>query len=79
MSRGIVDNAHSQKSIPTTLREISSALLALSDALVELSLLLEDLQFEINREERDKAEVKFRAIFEKMRSNRSSDEFDGPR
>jgi|WetSurMetagenome_2_1015567.scaffolds.fasta_scaffold514992_2 hypothetical protein len=68
-----------QESIPTTLREISSALFALHDDLVELSLRLHDLQFEMDQEEREKAETAFWAAFEKMRSTRSSDESDGPR
>jgi hypothetical protein len=68
-----VDHAPFQQSIPNALRDISSALFELSDALVELSLMLQDLLFQIDQEERDMAEAEFRALFEKMRSNRSSD------
>jgi len=74
-----VDHAQFQESIPKTLREISSALFSLRDVLVELSLLLQDIQFEMDQEGRDKADAVFRELFEKMRSYRGSDEFIGPR
>lgn len=74
-----MDHAQLQKSLSKTLREINSTLFALRDALVELSLLLQDLQFEMDQEERDKADAAFREVFEKMRSNRGFDEFIGPR
>jgi hypothetical protein len=74
-----VDNARFEDSIPRTLREISSAVLVLSDALVELSLLLEDLVFEIDDGERAKAEAEFREVFEQTRSSWRSDEFIAPR
>lgn len=77
--REIVDHAQTQENLSRTLREISSTLFALRDALVELSLLLQDLRFEMDQEERDKADAAFRAVFEKMRSNRGSDQFVGPR
>lgn len=74
-----MDHAQLQESLSRTLREINSTLFTLRDALVELSLLLQDLQFEMDQEERDKADAAFRKVFEKMRSNRGSDEFVGPR
>jgi hypothetical protein len=74
----IVDHAQFQVSIPHKLREISSALFALSDILVELSLLLHDLQFEMDQDRRRRAEAEFRAAFEKMRSSRDPDEFIEP-
>lgn len=74
-----MDQAQIQESLSKTLREINSTLFTLRDALVELSLLLQDLQFEMDQEKRDKADAAFREVFEKMRSNRGSDEFVGPR
>lgn len=74
-----MDNARFEDSIPRTLREMSSALFALSDALDQLSLLLEDLLFEIDGGERAKADAEFREVFEQIRSSWRSDEFNAPR
>ena len=68
-----MEHAQFQGTVPKTLREISLLLFALRDALVELSLLLRDLQFELDQDERDKADAEFLDLFEKMRSNRGSD------
>lgn len=70
-------HAQHQESTSNTLGDISSSLLALRDALLELSLSLQDLLFEIDHEERDKARTEFRAVFENVVANSRFDEFDG--
>jgi hypothetical protein len=75
----IVDNAQFQASISRKLSEITSALSAVNDALVQLSLLLEDLLFEIDEGERANAEAEFREVFARIRSSWCSDEFIAPR
>lgn len=62
-----MDHSHFQESAPKALRDVSAALFALRDALVELSLSLKDLQFETNPEERDKVAASFRELLKKMR------------
>lgn len=74
-----MEHAHSQQTISHAWRELSLTLFALRNALVQLSLLLHDLQFEMDQQERDKAEAEFRTVFERLRADPSSDEFDGPR
>lgn len=69
-------HADFKEGIPRALLEVSSALLSLRDALVELTLLLHELQFEIDREERNNAETAFRQLLEKMRSG--PDDVSGP-
>ena len=67
-------HARSQEDRPDALRELSTALFSLRDALVELSLLLKDMQFETDREERERAGAMVRQLLETMRSNRGAKE-----
>lgn len=69
--------AHSQDGIPRAWHEVSAALFALRDALVELSLLLKDMQFETDREERNEAEATFRQLLKKIGSNQGPADFSG--
>lgn len=62
-----MDHTHSQEGSPRALRDVSAALFALRDALVELSLSLKDLQFETNSAERNKVATSFQELLEKMR------------
>lgn len=72
-----MDHAQYQESIPKALLEVSSALIALRDALVKVSLLLKDMQFEMDQEERNKAESAVRELMKTMRSNRGPDDVNG--
>lgn len=67
-------HAHFQDDMPGALKELSTALISLRDALVELSLFLKDMQFETNREERERAESAVRQLLDKMRSSRGQKE-----
>jgi hypothetical protein len=62
-----MDHTHFQEGSPRALRDVSTALFALRDALVELSLSLKDMQFETNLEERNKVAASFRELLEKVR------------
>jgi len=74
-----MNHAEFQETIPSILRELSSTMMGVRDSLVELSLLLQDLQFEMNQEERTKAEAEFFALVEKANSYQLSDKSAGPR